>query len=92
MAKISTTDRHRIIIYYQVGLSQREMTKKCKISRTAIQNTIKKFNETGCVEDKKQCGWPNKIKESHEKFLRLQSDKIFSKTDRRYATSYGSID
>ncbi|CAK9818710.1 Transposable element Tcb1 transposase [Anthophora quadrimaculata] len=85
MAKISVADRHRIIIYYQDGLSQREIARKCKFSRTAIQNIIKKFNETGSVEDKKRCGRPKKLGERQERFLRLQSLRNRAKTSTELA-------
>lgn len=59
--RISTFVRCQVITHHKEGLSQRQIAKNVKISRNAVQQLIKKFEETGSVEDKKKCGRPKKL-------------------------------
>ena len=73
MPKIGQFQRHQIIILHKEGYSQRAIHQKLGISRGGIQHTIKKFEETGQVDDLERNGRPRKLSKSDEHFLKVTS-------------------
>ena len=48
-----------IVVLHEAGLLQVEISKQFRISRCCVQNTIKKFKETGPYDEKKAVWTPS---------------------------------
>ena len=81
MAKISLIERQKVIVLREEGYSQRQISSKTGYSKTAVTETIKKFRETGSLEDGKKSGRPPKLTKDDNKYLKalsLRNRKITS--------------
>lgn len=85
MPKITEFVRHKIIILHLQGHSQRQISKQTAYSRSGVQAVIKKFEESGQVEDRKRSGRPRKLSKSDEKFLRVSSLRDRTKSSKDLA-------
>ena len=73
MGKISLIERQKVIVLHEEGCSQRQISSKTGYSKTAITEIIKKFRETGSLEDRKKSGRPPKLTKDDNKCLKTLS-------------------
>ncbi|KAL3974221.1 trafficking protein particle complex subunit 2 [Sarotherodon galilaeus] len=73
MPKITRFDRHKIVLLHQQGEPQRTISRKLGISRHGVQCVLKKFQQTGQVEDKRRSGRPKKLSTADEQYLKVMS-------------------
>lgn len=85
MVKISLLERQKIIVLHEEGYSQRQIVQKTKYSRTAIRAIIKKFKNTGSLEDKTRSGRPPKLTKHDIKYLKNLSLRNRKKTSSELA-------
>ena len=55
---IGTEKRAQIVSLSTINLLEREISRQVKVSKTAIHNTIKKFQNEGTFKDNKRSGRP----------------------------------
>ena len=55
---ISAEKRTQIVCLSTLKLSEREISKQMKVSKTAVNNAIKKFQNEGTFKDSKRSGCP----------------------------------
>ena len=58
-ASLSVAQRTQVVALSKMKLSKRQITKTCKVSKTAVQNAINKFKKEGTFADKKRTGRPS---------------------------------
>ena len=73
MGKISLIERQKVIVLHDEGYSQRQVLSKTGYSKTAVTEIIKKFRETGSLEDRKKSGRPPKLTKDDNKYLKTLS-------------------
>ena len=83
MVRLSLQDRVRIVVYFEQGVSQRQIAAQLHCSHTAVQKVVRKYRSTGSVEDLPKSGRPQ-VLTAREKRIAVN----LSKKDRfRPATS-----
>ena len=83
MVRLSLQDRIRIVVYFEQGVSQRQIAAQLHCSHTAVQKVVRKYKSTGSVEDLPKSGRPQ-VLTAREKRIAVN----LSKKDRfRPATS-----
>lgn len=85
MGKISLLERQKIIVLHEEGYSQRQIVQKTQVSRTAIREIIKKYKNTGTLEDKTRSGRPPKLNKHDIKYLKNLSLRNRKKTSSELA-------
>ena len=60
-------------VLHEQEKSQAKISRQTGVSRCGIQALLKKHQETGQVEDKPRSGWPRKLTNSDEKYLKVTS-------------------
>lgn len=60
-------------ILHQQGLSLTKILKHTGVLRCAVQSVLKKYKETGKVEDRRRSGRPRKLSAADEKHIKLIS-------------------
>ena len=80
MGKISLIERQKVIVLHEEGNSQRQISSKTGYSKTAVTETIKKFRDTGSLEDRKKSGRPPKLTKDDNKYLKTLSLRNRKKT------------
>ena len=65
---------------HEEGYSQRQISSKTNYSKTAVTEIIKKFRETGSVEDRKKSSRPPKLTKDDNKYLKTLSLRNRKKT------------
>jgi transposase len=71
----SQETRMRIVAWREIGLSQYEIAKKLGITRATVQSILRKYNQTGTVENLSRSGRPQKLNARDLRFL----DRIVTK-------------
>ena len=66
-ASLSETQRAQIVILCKEGQSERKISEKLNVSKTAVHQTIVKFKNTGLYSDQKRSGRPRKttVRDDH---------------------------
>lgn len=82
MPKITQLERQRIILMDQQNVSQTAISQKLGISRCGVQAIIKKFKETGKLEDRKRSGRPKKLSKSDVKYLKVSLSRNGKKSNK----------
>ena len=80
MGKISLIERQKVFVLHEEGYSQRQISSKIGYSKTAVTEIIKKFRETGSLEDRKKSGSPPKLIKDDNKYLKTLSLRNRKKT------------
>lgn len=84
MGKLNTkspgTRAKTVLLRKEFGLSQREIAKKLKISRCAVQTALKNFDNGLHYKDKLRCGRPRKSDERDDRALVRLSERNPFKT------------
>ena len=64
---LSEVQRGQIITLHMKGLSERKISAKLKVSKTAVHQSIKKFEQHGSYKDLPRSGRPRKntVREDH---------------------------
>jgi len=57
---LSEVQRGQIVALHNEGLSERKIASKLKVSKTAVHQSIKKFNQYGSYKDLHRRGRPRK--------------------------------
>ena len=70
---------------HEEGYSQRQISSKTGYSKTAVTEIIKKFRETGSLEDRKKSGRPPKLTKDDNKYLKTLSLRNRKKTSTELA-------
>ena len=70
---LSLEERAAIVTLHKEGYNQTAISRKLSVSRSAIQEIIRKKNETGTVADRKRSGRPRKTTERQDEYLVLSS-------------------
>lgn len=70
MPRRSTANRNKIVILHQEGYSQVQIANRVKCSRHAVQQTLKKFQETSDVIDRSKSGRRKKLSHADDHFLK----------------------
>ena len=85
MGKISLIERQKVIALDKEGYSQRQISSKTGYSKTAVIEVIKKFRETGSLENKNKSGKPPKLTKDDNKYLKTLSLRNRKKTSTKLA-------
>ena len=85
MGKISLIERQKVLVLHKERYSQRQISFKTGYSKTAVTESIKKFRETGSLEDRKKSGRPPKLTKDDNKCLKIHSLKNWKKTSTELA-------
>ena len=75
MGRIRVITRERIVEELLQGATQRELSRKCKVSRSAIQNIEKKQREGYEVKDKQRSGRPTKLNQRDKWKIFIESKR-----------------
>ena len=70
---------------HEEGYSQRQISSKAGFSKAAVKEIIKKFRETGSLEDRKKSGRPPKLTKDDNKYLKILSLRNRKKTSTELA-------
>ena len=84
MGKLSLIERQKVIVLHE-GYSQCQISSTTGYSKTAVTEIIKKFRETGSLEDRKKSGRPSKLTKDDNKYLKTLSLKNRKKTSTELA-------
>ena len=72
-AQISKEKRQSAITLRNEGQSLRKIARTLQLSVTAVAKTVKQFEQTGTLEDRKRSGRPRVTSKSDNKFIRVTS-------------------
>ena len=59
----------RIVAWGEIGLSQYEIAKKLGMTRATVQSILRKYNQTGTIENSQRSGRPPKFNARDLRFL-----------------------
>ena len=90
MPKIDILKRKEVILNMESGLSQREVARKLKISRGAVEGLWKKYVTHGNVKNRKKCGRPRKTTDREERLLVKMSKQEPKSTAPRLMAQWSS--
>ncbi|XP_065650337.1 uncharacterized protein LOC136078491 [Hydra vulgaris] len=76
--------RQKVIVLHEEGYSKRQILSKTGCSKTAVAEIIKKFRETGSLEDRKKSGRPPKLIKDEYKYLKTLSLRNRKKTSTEF--------
>ena len=85
MGKISLIERQKVIVLHEEGYSQRQILSITGYSKTAVTEIIKKFRETGSLEDRKESGRSPKLTKDDNKYFKTFSLRNRKKTSTELA-------
>lgn len=86
--EISEVERGQIIALLSEGLSQLEISKKMKISRCAVQTTIRRYQNTSSLKSLHRSGRPRKSGCREDRILIREALKDRKKTSSELASSF----
>ena len=72
---LTVAKRSEIITLHKESYSVRKICKKLKVARSTVQDTIKRWKETGIFEDKKRSGRPRKTTKAEDNSIILMSKR-----------------
>ena len=75
MGRIRVITRERIVEELLLGATQRELARKYKVSRSAIENIEKKQREGYEVKDKQRSGRPTKLNQRDKRKIVIESKR-----------------
>ena len=75
-AQISKEKRQSAITLRNEGQSLRKIARTLQLSVTAVAKTVKQFEQTGTLEDRKRSGRPRVTSKSDNKFIRVTNLRI----------------
>lgn len=77
--QISTEKRAQIVIFSKEGRSQRYIAQFVGVSKTTVQYTLQRYDETGSYSDRKRSGRPRKTTKIDDRRIRVISKRSDSK-------------
>ena len=69
-SSLSLAQRVQIVTLHQEGYSERMISERTQVSKTAVHNAVVKFNTDGTFHDKKRCGRPRKTTRRDDNAMR----------------------
>ena len=84
MGCIQVITRERIVEELLQGATQRELARKYKVSRSAIQNIEKKQREGYEVKDKQRSGRPTKLNQRDKRKILIESKRNLLATCQKF--------
>ncbi len=76
-SELAESDRLEIIVLHKEGYSVRQITKKVRVPKSTVEETIQRWKETGSVRDRARVGRPVKITSK----VRRRIDRYLKKHD-----------
>ena len=70
---LTVTKRSEIITLHKKSYLVHKICKKLKVARSTVQDSIKRWKETGIFEDKKRFGRPRKTTKAEDNSIILMS-------------------
>jgi ''Paired box'' domain. len=71
--EISSAIRAVIVVLHNKGKSERAIASQLKFLKTCVHNTITRYKEIGCNQDRSQSGRPRTTTSSENKFIVVAS-------------------
>lgn len=86
--ELSLEERAQLVGLHEAGLSMNDIAKKKKVSRKAVQDAVKRYRETGSVENRSRSGRPKSTTAAEDRLLRRESLADRQKTSPVLATGF----
>lgn len=68
--ELTVEQRERVLVYSEFGWSQVKISKRMKISRCCVQNTLKRFRQSGSHKTLKRTGRPKKTNRRQDMMIK----------------------